>query len=88
MTPDRSHSDTVGLVANKVRVERCEAPFNPYFYVPKYRTSDALPAPEIFLFFLMGQQMSMGIMVNVYHRLSIIKYIYSKSGSTWFFIIQ
>ncbi len=42
MTPDRSHSDTVGCVANKV------APFNPYFYVPKYRSSDALPAPEIF----------------------------------------
>ncbi len=74
MTPDRSHSDTVGRVANKVRVEGGElwsvankvgvewanwtcckqskgwsfAPFNPYFYVPKYRSSDALPAPEIF----------------------------------------
>ncbi len=41
MTPDRSHSDTVGRVANKVRV-------NPYFYVLKYRSSDALPAPDIF----------------------------------------
>ncbi len=30
MTPDWSHSDTVGRVADKV------APFNPYFYVPKY----------------------------------------------------
>ncbi len=29
MTPDRSHSDTVGRVANKVRVEEVEAPFNP-----------------------------------------------------------
>ncbi len=29
MTPDRSHSDTVGRVANKVRVEGGEAPFNP-----------------------------------------------------------
>ncbi len=49
MTPDRSHSDTVGRVANKVRVEGCFAPFNPYFYVPKYRSSDALPAPETFI---------------------------------------
>ncbi len=50
MTPDRSHSDTVGRVTNKVRVEGTgdEVPFNPYFYVPKYRSSDALPAPEIF----------------------------------------
>ncbi len=51
MTPDKSHSDTVGRVANKVRVEGDEAPFNPYFYVPKYRSSDALPAPEIFPIF-------------------------------------
>ncbi len=43
MTPDRSYNDTVGRVANKVRV------FNPYFYVPKYRSSGALPAPEIFI---------------------------------------
>ncbi len=42
MTPDRSHSDTVGRVANKVRVEGGE------FYIPKYRSSDALPPPEIF----------------------------------------
>ncbi len=40
MTSDRSHSDTVGRVANKVRV-------NLYFYGPKYRSSEALPAPEI-----------------------------------------
>ncbi len=38
MILDRSHSDTVGRVANKVRVEGG----------PKYRSSDALPAPEIF----------------------------------------
>ncbi len=37
MTPDRSHSDTVGRVAN-----------NPYFYGPKYISSDAPLAPEIF----------------------------------------
>ncbi len=49
MTPDRSHSDTVICVANKVRVEGDEAPFNPYLYVPKYFSSDALPAPEILL---------------------------------------
>ncbi len=48
MTPDRSHSDTVRLVANKVRVEGGKSAFNPYFYVPKYPSSDALPAPEIF----------------------------------------
>ncbi len=34
----------IGRVANKVRVEGGE----PYFYIPKYRSSDALPAPEIF----------------------------------------
>ncbi len=51
MTPDRSHSDTAGRVANKVRVKEGETPFNPYFYVPKYCSSDALPAPEIFLNF-------------------------------------
>ncbi len=45
MNPDRSHSDTVGRVANKVRVEEG---FNPYFYVPKYRSSDTLPAPDTF----------------------------------------
>ncbi len=27
-----------------------EAPFNPYVCVPKYRSSDALPAPESFFF--------------------------------------
>ncbi len=48
MTPDRSHSDTVGHV-NKVRVEGGFAHFNIYFYFPKYYSSDALPAPEIFL---------------------------------------
>ncbi len=48
MTPDRSHSETVGRVANKVRVEVGEAPFKPYFYVLKYPSSDALPVPEIF----------------------------------------
>ncbi len=46
MTPDRSQSDAVVRVANKVRVEG--GPFNPYLYVPKYRSSDALPTPEIF----------------------------------------
>ncbi len=51
MTPDRSHSDTVGRAANKVRVEEDEAPFNPYFYGPKYLSSDSLPAPENFYLF-------------------------------------
>ncbi len=48
MTPDRSHLDTVGRVANKVGFEGGEAPFHPYFYGPKYPSSDALPAPQIF----------------------------------------
>ncbi len=48
MTPGMSHNDTVVRVANKVRVEGGEAPFNPYSYVLKYRSSDALPALEIF----------------------------------------
>ncbi len=47
MTPDRSHSDSVGHVVNKVRVEGGVRPLQP-FYVPKYRSSDALPAPETF----------------------------------------
>ncbi len=49
MPPDRAHSDTVGRVANQIRVEVRETPFNPYFYVIKNRSSDALPTPEIFL---------------------------------------
>ncbi len=32
----------------KVRIEGDKITFNPYFYVPKYRSSDALPAPENF----------------------------------------
>ncbi len=52
MTPDRSHSDIVGRVANKVRVEGGFVPFNPYFYVPKYRYSDALPLRQRFLILL------------------------------------
>ncbi len=43
MTPDRPHSDTVGRVANEVRVEGGEN------HGPKYRSSDALSAPKIFL---------------------------------------
>ncbi len=50
MTPDRSHNDTVGRVANKVRVEWGLHPLK-LFYVPKYRSSDTLPAPEIFEIF-------------------------------------
>ncbi len=50
MNPDRSHSDTVGRVANKVF-----APFNPYFYFPKYPSSDALPAPEILKVYCMDK---------------------------------
>ncbi len=48
MNPVRSHSDTVGRVAIKVRVEGGEAFFIPYFYDPKYPSSDALPSPGIF----------------------------------------
>ncbi len=46
-----------GCVANKVRVEGTliwgKIPFNPYFFVPKYHSSDALPAPEIFILILL-----------------------------------
>ncbi len=38
-----------GGIVNKVRIEGDKPTFNPYFYIPKYRSSDALPAPEIFL---------------------------------------
>ncbi len=40
MTPDRSHSDTVGRVANKV-----------YSFLPKYRSSDALLRQRFFFFY-------------------------------------
>ncbi len=50
MTPDRTHSNTVGRVVNKVRVGwNGLRPLQP-FYVPKYRSSDALSAPEFFFF--------------------------------------
>ncbi len=29
-------------------IEGDKPTLNPYFYIPKYRSSDALPAPEIF----------------------------------------
>ncbi len=35
-------------IANKVRIEGDKPTLNPYFYVAKYRSSGALPAPEIF----------------------------------------
>ncbi len=35
-------------IANKVRIVGDKPTFNPYFYIPKYRSSDTLPAPEIF----------------------------------------
>ncbi len=38
------------VLQTKLSVEGGFAPFNPYFYVPKYRSSDALPASQIFLF--------------------------------------
>ncbi len=66
MNPDKSHGDTVGRVdANKVRF----APFNPYFYVPKYGSSDALPAPEVF--FLLGCR-----------RLNLLKVCYVRNTHT------
>ncbi len=57
MTPDRSHSDTVGRVTNKVRVEG-ESHLQPLLLRseislgPKYRSSDALPVPEIYIIIL------------------------------------
>ncbi len=35
-------------------IEGDKPTFNPYFYGPKYPSSDALPAPEIFNFFSMA----------------------------------
>ncbi len=60
MTPDRSHSDIVGRIANKVRVEGGE-----YFYDPKDRSSDALLAPEIFLVFIVN------LFHSFFHSLSL-----------------
>ncbi len=37
-----------GGIANRVRIEGDKLTLNPYFYVLKYRSSDALSAPEIF----------------------------------------
>ncbi len=74
MTPDRSHSDSVGRVANKVRVEG-----DPYFYVPKYPSFDALPAPEIFWFWSKWYPRGGG-------RISFL--IYYPLGHSWFLIIS
>ncbi len=38
----------------QVRIEGDKPTFNPYFYVPKYLSSDALPAPEIYFFPMAG----------------------------------
>ncbi len=58
---------TVGRVANKVRVEGA------YFYVKKYRSSDALPAPEIFfgIFCTASTKISF---LPYFQTLQIIKY--------------
>ncbi len=56
MTPDRSHSDTFGRIANKVKVEGGEDPFKPYFQGSKYLSSNTFPAPEIFSFLLVKVQ--------------------------------
>ncbi len=42
MTPDRSHNDPAAVLQS-------------YFYVPKYNSSDALPAPEILFPYLCPQ---------------------------------
>ncbi len=43
MTPDRSHSDTAGRVANKASVATLTSTF-------RNISSDALPASDIFIF--------------------------------------
>ncbi len=48
MTPYRSK-------VTPVWVEGGDAFFNPYFYIPKHGSSDALPALEIFLVFFFIQ---------------------------------
>ncbi len=66
-----------GHVANRVQVERWLRPFNPYFYVQKYGSFDALPAPEIFFIFS-----------NFCKVVSLAKQIFLKSlkNDSWTFI--
>ncbi len=48
------HTATVYPCCKQIKVEGAKT----YFYIPKYRSSDAIPAPEIFsfhYFFLFGQ---------------------------------
>ncbi len=51
MGPHTGRIVTNGGIANKIRIEGDKPTLNPYFYVRKYLSSDALPAPEIFFFF-------------------------------------
>ncbi len=39
MAPDRLHSDPAAMLQTKLGLK------DPYFYAPKYLSSDALPAP-------------------------------------------
>ncbi len=52
MRPHSGRIVTQGDIANKIKIEGDKPTFNPYFYVPKYHSSDALPAPKIFTWFL------------------------------------
>ncbi len=47
-----------GGIANEVRIEGDKPTLNPCFYGPKYRSSDALPAPENFSF---GPEKKLGL---------------------------
>ncbi len=44
MTPYKLHSDPLAMLQTKSELKGA----SPYFYVPKYHFSDALPVPEIF----------------------------------------
>ncbi len=45
-----------GGIANKGRIEGDEPTLNLHFYGPKYHSSDALPAPEIFSLFYLKEE--------------------------------
>ncbi len=39
--------------------DRTQASFNHYLYIPKYRSSDTLPVPELFFFFSLREENSL-----------------------------
>ncbi len=70
----------------QVRTEGDKPTFNPYFYIPKYRSSDALPAPEIFVLFLVTETETnqsrkwIVLETETIHFVSVFVYLVSISG--------